>query len=192
MWCTSEPQQPSPLGTTTSTLRLLARRRFVDTGIEHRLGAAGEDGDATALLAFRRPFTRPGGSGNDGDGGGSKIEHGLQWLQCRKLREQPGKGSRDPCQMQGQAEATGIGQNRSQKIAGQAIHEGAFIGLFDMGAGMIDKMHVVHAGGTGGGAGKAREAAVDMGNDLPVGRAAVFQHVPVSYTHLTLPTICSV
>jgi len=40
--------------------RQQAQRRLVDTGIEHRLGTAGEDRNASTLLAFGRPLSRTG------------------------------------------------------------------------------------------------------------------------------------
>jgi hypothetical protein len=46
-----------------------------------------------------------------------------------------------------------------------------------MGAGMVDEVHVVHPRRAGGHAGEAGQAAVDMGDDLVVGRTAVLQHV---------------
>lgn len=46
-----------------------------------------------------------------------------------------------------------------------------------MGSGVINQMHVVDARRAGGHAGQARQAAVDMGDDLLVGRTAVLQHV---------------
>ena len=46
-----------------------------------------------------------------------------------------------------------------------------------MGAGMVDQMHVVDARRAGRHAGEAGQAAVDMGDDLLVGRPAVLQHV---------------
>ena len=72
--------------------------------------------------------------------------------------------------MQGQPETGGMGQDGNQKIADQPIHKGALVCLFDMGAGMIDQMHVIHAGGTGGGAGKAGKTAVDVKRRARIGR----------------------
>lgn len=101
----------------------------------------------------------------------------MQRLQRRNLGKQTGERPRQPGQMQGQPETGWMGQDGNQKITDQPIPEGALVCLFDMGASMIDQMHVIHAGGTGGGAGKAGKTAVDMGDDLAVGRATVFQHV---------------
>ncbi len=46
-----------------------------------------------------------------------------------------------------------------------------------MGAGVVDQVHVVHARRTGGHAGEAGEAAVDMGDCARSRRAVVLQHV---------------
>ena len=46
-----------------------------------------------------------------------------------------------------------------------------------MGAGVVDQVHVVDARRAGRHAGEARQAAVDMRDDLGVGRPAVLQHV---------------
>ena len=54
---------------------------------------------------------------------------------------------------------------------------GPRIGGLDIGAGMIDQMHVMHAGGTGGHAGQAREAAVDMLDHVGRRRPLVLQHI---------------
>ena len=46
-----------------------------------------------------------------------------------------------------------------------------------MGAGMVDQVHVVHPGRAGGHAGEAREAAVDVLDDLGGRGPVVLQHV---------------
>ena len=54
---------------------------------------------------------------------------------------------------------------------------GRLIGRLDIGAGVIDQMHVMDAGGAGRHAGEAGEAAVDMLDDFGRRRAVVLQHV---------------
>ena len=61
--------------------------------------------------------------------------------------------------------------------ADQPVEQRPPVGLLDMGARMVDQMHVVDAGRAGRHAGEAGQAAVDMGDDLGVGRPAVLQHV---------------
>ena len=50
-------------------------------------------------------------------------------------------------------------------------------GALDMGAGVVDQMHVMHARRAGRHAGQARQAAVDMLDDLVVRRPAALQHL---------------
>lgn len=54
---------------------------------------------------------------------------------------------------------------------------GALIGVFDVRTGMIDQMHIMHAGRTGCHAGKTRQAAVDMFDRFLVRRLIILQHV---------------
>ncbi|MNX93408.1 hypothetical protein D3C86_1255900 [compost metagenome] len=54
------------------------QRCLIDTGVEHRLGAAGKDGDAPALFALGRSFSRTGGGGGRRNSSGGESEHGLQ------------------------------------------------------------------------------------------------------------------
>ena len=49
--------------------------------------------------------------------------------------------------------------------------------LLDMDAGMVDQVHVVHARGTGGHAGKTGKAAIDVPDDFGCARPAALQHV---------------
>ena len=53
----------------------------------------------------------------------------------------------------------------------------ALVGFFDVLARMIDQVHVVHAGRTGGHAGKARQAAVDMLDHFACRRPVLFEHL---------------
>ena len=54
---------------------------------------------------------------------------------------------------------------------------GPRVGRLDIGAGMIDEVHVMHARRTGGHAGEAGEAAVDVLDHLRRRRLAALQHV---------------
>ena len=61
--------------------------------------------------------------------------------------------------------------------AERAVGERALIGGLDVRAGVVDQMHVIHAGRACGHAGQAGQAAVDMSDHVPARRPAVLQHV---------------
>ena len=86
-------------------------------------------------------------------------------------------GLADARRLQRQPEPPRIGQQRGQQRAQQALAERAPVGLLDVGAGVIDQVHVVHAGRTGRHAGEARQAAVDMLGHLRRRRPVLLQHV---------------
>ena len=54
-----------------------------------------------------------------------------------------------------------------------------------MRAGMVDKVHVMHARGAGRHAGEAGEATVNMFDDIGGGGFAAFQHI---FDHINAPT----
>ena len=59
----------------------------------------------------------------------------------------------------------------------QPVEQRPRVGFLDMRAGVIDQMHVVHARGARRHAGEAREAAVDVRDDLGGRRRIVLQHL---------------
>ena len=66
---------------------------------------------------------------------------------------------------------------RASSARNSAVEQRALVGLLDVLAGVIDQMHVMHAGRTGGHAGEARQAAVDMLDHFARGRPLVLEHV---------------
>ena len=66
-----------------------------------------------------------------------------------------------------------IGEERAH----QAVDQRPPVGLFDMVAGVIDQMHVVHAGRAGRHAGEARQAAIDVLDHLGASPAVMLQHL---------------
>ena len=72
----------------------------------------------------------------------SEIKHRRQ-----RPRDQPGHD--------GKAEQPRIGQHARQQPAHDAVGERTLVGFLDVLARVIDEMHVVHAGRTGGHAGEA-------------------------------------
>ena len=139
--------------------------------------AAGEDGDAPFCVALPGMDARRGHRRGGGDRGRRKLQHRAERLQRRDLFEQADERLAQLRQLQRGAKARGIGQHEGQHGARQPVEQRPLVGLLDMGAGMVDQMHVVDARRAGGHAGEAGQAAVDMGDDLLVGRAAVLQHV---------------
>ena len=59
----------------------------------------------------------------------------------------------------------------------QPVEQRPRVGFLDMRAGVIDQMHVVHARRAGRHAGEARQAAVDVRDDLGGRRRVVLQHL---------------
>ena len=153
-------------------------RRLVDAGIQHRLRAAGEDRDAAAPRAGggmdgRRRHRRLRGQSLRAPAPASRANGFSAGTLSRTAGERPA----EPRQRQRGAKAAGIRQHPGQHGADQPVEQRPPVGLLDMGAGMVDQMHVVHARRAGRHAGEAGQAAVDMGDDLLVGRPAVLQHV---------------
>ena len=157
-----------------------ANRRLVDAGIQHRLRAAGEDRDAAAPLALQRGGL-PGRRCRrwPGTEAGASFSIARERLQRRHARpEQSCERPAERRQPQRGAEARrDSGSTKASSARISAVGQRPPVGLLDMGAGVVDQMHVVHARRAGRHAGEAGQAAVDMGDDLPVGRPAVLQHV---------------
>ena len=64
-----------------------------------------------------------------------------------------------------------------QQPAQSAIHQRSSICLFDIVAGMIYKMHVVHTGRTGRHTSKTGQTPIDMFDCFCIRRTVVFQHI---------------
>ena len=148
----------------------------VDAGIEHALNAAHEQRHAALLRPLR------------GIGSGC-----AETLGCRHaFRHQPhervdaagakrgGDGFQrhcHPCRNQGEAEQCRARHGEGQHIAQQALKDRAAVGFLDMGAGLVDQVHVVDARRACRHARQARQAAVDVLHRLCRRRLALFQHV---------------
>ena len=83
----------------------------------------------------------------------------------------------DQARHHGQPEQRRIGEHAREQPAHGAVGERALVGLLDVLAGVIDQVHVVHAGRTGGHAGQARQAAVDMLDHVARRRPVLLEHV---------------
>ena len=107
-----------------------------------------------------------------------QVDHRLQAVaEERQRADHALEGLGQHRRAQGEAEAVRIRQHAGENPAQEPIVPGPGIGGLDIGAGMIDQMHVMHAGRTGGHAGQAREAAVDMLDHLRRGGLPALQHV---------------
>ena len=148
-------------------------RRVVDLGVERALRAARHQRDPHPPLALRRMRLRPVVRARRRHARGRHVEHGPE----PRIGHQPLEGPAQARGVERQPEAARVGQDPRERPAQGTVHEGPAIGALDVGAGVIDEMHVVHARRTGRHAGEAREAPVDVENRLGVGRPVVLQHV---------------
>jgi hypothetical protein len=151
---------------------------LVDGGGDHLLGAAGQQGHTGAARAQRGmdawPFHRKGRQGRR-----QQREHRAQATGERA------RGRDDAAQQRAHraaGEQAGAQQTRARQHGGQHGAQQAFmpraaVGLLDVGSRVIDQVHVIHAGRTGGHAGQAGEAAIDVPHHRLGGRAAGFEHV---------------
>ena len=143
---------------------------------EHLLGAAGEQDHALLPLA-------PGGGGAGAGVGRPPRERGRGEFQHRHqlLRphasQQTEERAREARRGQRQAEAARMRQHGGQQPAHGALLEAALPGRLDVGAGMVDEVHVVHPARAGGHAGEAGEAAVDMRLHRGAGPGAALEHL---------------
>ena len=152
-------------------------RRLVDRRVEHGLRATGQKRDAATRRTGGRVAPGPRYRRNLRDRRRRKAQHGGDGFEPRYRREDAGEGSPERRELQRRPEPRRIGQNHRQRLPDQPVEQRAPVGPVDVGAGVIDQVHVVHAGRAGRHAGEAGQAAVDMGDDFPVGRASVLQHV---------------
>ena len=151
---------------------------FVDAGCEHLLRATRQQCHARApdpqRGMHRGGFNRAGRR----DIRGRQSQHGTKSLGQHALAgNQTAQRPRQTRTKQRRPEQPGPGQYQAQHRPECPLRPGTAIGLFDIGARMIDQMHVVHAGGARGHAGQARQAAIDVADDLFRRRPVRFQHV---------------
>ncbi len=151
-----------------------ADRRGVDLGRQHVVDAAGKERDAAVAPARGRECLRRERAVRRTPG--RQAQHGGKPLEPDRL-EQRRERLGEPRRMKREPEALRIGHQLGEQRAQQALAERAPVGLLDMGAGMIDEVHVVDAGRAGRHAGEARQAAIDMLGDLGRRRPVVLQHV---------------
>ena len=177
MWWTSAPQQPSSATITSMPWRVRsADGRRIDRRSEHRPDAAVQQRHAAAAGVPPAEIDAALPGRVRGQPGRRQSQHGGDRREPER-REQAGKRLAQPRRAERPAEATVVRQHAGKDRAEQAIGQRARIGSLDMGARVVDQVHVVHARGAGGHAGQARQAAVDMLDDLGRRRPVVLQHV---------------
>ena len=148
----------------------------VDLGAQHLLGAAREQDHALP------PLSRGGRSAGTGiarapqQAGRGEAQH-RHHLLGREPGDEPRERPRHPRGRQCQAQAVRIGQNRCQQAAHRAVLQAALARRLDVGARVIDEVHVVDTAGTRGHARQAGEAAVDVLAHHRGGLAALLEHL---------------
>ena len=155
-----------------------ADRRLVDRGCQHLLRAAGQQADAGAARADRRMHPRPLDIRWRRHRGRRQAQHRAQPLRRhRPPRHEARQRPAEPGADQRQAEPPRMRQHEGQHAAQRPFRPGAGVGLLDIGARVVDQVHVVHARWAGRHAGQAGQAAIDMAHHLLGRRLAAFQHL---------------
>ena len=169
----------APSATTTSMPWRVSRRMAAAliagaiTGPTQPVSSATRPRRGPAAGNRRRPSPAKGG----GQPGRGQPQHGRDRLRAQGQRTAPRERLRQPRGAERPAKAAVIRQHPGQHGAEQAVEQGPRIGVLDMGARVVDEVHVVHARRAGGHAGQARQAAVDMLDHLGGRRPVVLQHV---------------
>ena len=168
MWWTSAPQQPSPARQHDLDAEpgQQADGRLVDLGARAPAGrsrsaarrgpGAGRRG---ATRAAGRAATRPAAER------GARREHRPQPSPAADSRANGPARAPPPSERRRGTRPDRAGRAASSR-AQQAVGQRAAVGLLDMGAGVVDQVHVVHAGRAGRHAGQAGQAAVDVQHRL--------------------------
>ena len=170
-----------------------ADRCFVEVWPQHALGTAAQERDAAGAggrgLAVKRGAGLQGaGLGREGAGPvggvavrqlrGGEVEHRREAVaDARQARDEGPERHPELGPEQRQPEAVRIGQHEGEDGPQQAIAQWPPVGRLDVLPGVIDEVHVMHAGRTGGHAGQAGQAAVDVLDHLRHGGLTALQHV---------------
>ena len=104
---------------------------------------------------------------------GGHFEHRTQ----PRIRHQPRKRAPDLGPQKRQPKPRRIRQDTRQNPPQGTVAEGPFVAFFDIVAGVIYQMHIVHARGTGRHTGQTGQAAVDMFDSLFIRIAVILEHV---------------
>ncbi len=153
-----------------------ADRRVQDRWGDHGRDAAWQERDPRLAGPLRREHLRPLGDAAARQPARRKLQHGGDALEPQSL-QQAAEGLGEDRKPQRSAQPGIVGQDGGEQRTHQAVEARPPVALLDHGAGVIDQVHVVHAGGAGGHAGEARQAAVDVGHHLGGRGGLVLQHV---------------
>ena len=142
-------------------------------GLSARCAQPVEQRHPLAPRALGREHLRPRRTGL---GGGRRARReGEHRPSCRGNSRASGRA--EPRRPQRQPEPPRIGQHLRQRPAQRPLERRPAVGALDVGAGVVDEVHVVHARRAGRHAGEARQAAVDVLDGLRVRRPPRLQHV---------------
>ncbi len=180
-WWTSAPQQPSPFACTTSTPCRL-RSRIAASLIARLRAPAGRSrrGARRGRAAVRSAGKAPGPSEavRAGSRARREVEHrGKARAEAGQPGDEPAQRPRQDRRREGCPEPRRIGQHGGEERPQRPVRGGPAVGLLDIGAGVVDEVHVVDARRAGRHAGEAGEAAVDVLHDLRRRGLAALQHV---------------
>ena len=146
---------------------------IVDVGVKRLLRTAGHQRNAHPPLALGRKNLRIIVARNRRNDSRGHFEHRPQ----ARVRQEPPEGPPDLRPQQRQTEPPRIGQDPRQQPTQRALAKGPFVAPFDIGAGVVHQMHVMHARRAGRHAGQTGQAAVNVLDRPRVGHPFVLQHV---------------
>ncbi|MBS0989617.1 hypothetical protein JK182_13265 [Acetobacter okinawensis] len=152
---------------------------LVNSGVQHRLHTAVEQGHTLARLDRLAPFgCRQKGLGPVHGAwgwqgcGGHHVQHGAQGTGEQTAERPPQTPAKN-----GKAEQPRIGDKAHQQFAHGTLEERTFVVLLHIFAPVGDELGIFHAGRANGLARKAGQAAVQMFDRSGVWHAAFFVHV---------------
>ena len=138
---------------------------------DHRLHTSRQQCHAPVPDPFRRKDRGPFARRDRMHPSGSEGQQGTD------PRRQPSRQRAEPRSDPGhEPEPSRMGKDPQQHRPQPPVGQRTAIGALDMPPRVVDQMHVVHPGRTGGHAGVAGQAAVDMAHRIPVRRPTGLQH----------------
>ena len=146
---------------------------IVDVGVERALRATRHQRHAHLLLAQRGEDLRVVVAADRRNGLGRHFQHRAQ----PRIGHEPGGTAARSWPPAAPAGSAPDRAGFSTASSAAPARTGALVGLLDILARVVDKVHVMHARRAGRHAGQAGQAAVDMLDRLFIRRAALFQHV---------------
>ena len=145
----------------------------VDVGVQRLLRTARHQRHPFARCPLRGEALRVIVGADRRDRLGGHLDHRTQ----PRVGHQPREGPPDLRPQKCQPEPRRIGQDTRQNPPQGTVAEGPFVAFFDVIAGMIHQMHIVHARGAGRHTRQTGQAAVDVFDRLFIRIAVVLEHV---------------